>query len=316
MPLAAEWQWGLYGTAVHGKHILETGSKTRDANGFAGGSRLTYPRYFSAPGVRGRYSTHNWLVDLNYQLTNGSQRSGTARNEDFALYENSTIRSSGWDLRTGRYRDTPYTINGSRNFADASGKSDLQYQDLEVNIDWYPWQSDDAPQSGFFLGTGLHYSYQKYQVYDVIQYLRLVNGFFLGPIGVGNSFSSVEWEFPLGFGYQWHLEQLYIKAALYMNTGINTGRDHHKQRNITFLIQDASGSGIQYNLELGYQMDAESPYTLFARYQGRHYYSRGTIQIRGGLGGEYLLQYTGIRQGVRISRKETMLSSGFLFSIP
>ncbi len=289
-----------------GKQILETGSKTADSRGFRGGSRLTYPRNLRYFGLEGRYLVPNFIFRGRYTTSGWQVNAGTAENEDFNLFTISSIRDSGYDYKRNRFRDTPYAISGSRNFAYARGKTALFGYDLATRAEWYWQDSKGEEQLGFFLSVGLSYAYFKYEVYDVMQWIRQSNGGFLYvPIGTGNSFTNNQIEYPIGLGYAFAYRTWRFQGSLEYNNGYNTGKDYHKQRQINFRIKNTYGNG--YNLLLGAEHSfADSPEWMLAfQLRAHHYYSKGEIGVYGGIGTEYILTLAGATQGVFLSTKET-----------
>ena len=87
-----ELELGLLGGRNEGEQIFSTGSKTPDLLGFAGGSRLTYPRNFNYGGFFANLRFAPLEANLRFSTTGWYVGTGTARNEDFTLNQRSTIR--------------------------------------------------------------------------------------------------------------------------------------------------------------------------------------------------------------------------------
>ncbi|MEQ9363395.1 MAG: putative porin [Leptospirales bacterium] len=289
-----------------GEQIFETGSRTPDITGFAGGSRLTYPRNHNFAGlglalirspveVHLRATTTGWYIDP-----------GGARNEDFTLPPNSTESRSGFDTGDWKFGDSAYTIAGNQNFADARARASLSRYDLEALVRAFPFQLfrpvGARENTGPYLGGALRYSYAKYYVYDAIQYVRTTNGPFLGPIGIGNSLADSVLEFPLGAGYRYRSGDFTYDALFMINSGYNRSRDHHIQRAVNFQIRQGAGDGFFLRLGVDYRIDRD--HSITARFFGRRYYSRGFIRTDGGLGQEALLVALAGKQQVWLNTKE------------
>jgi hypothetical protein len=160
--LAAETRAGAYVGANAGEQIFETGSRQPDLRGFAGGSRLTYPRNFNFFGAyllflegplefRAALGGTGWYVE-----------SGEARNEDFTLNERSTVRSNGFDESNWSFRDSAYVITGSRNFADAKGRSSLIDWRSDLLARFFPFAPRATVRAeGLFFELGVSYWYNK-----------------------------------------------------------------------------------------------------------------------------------------------------------
>lgn len=314
-PIDSQTFFGVTFGRNNGKQILETGSKTPDLTGFAGGSRLTYPRNYNFLGLVGRYNSDFWTFNTRFNTTGWSRRTGNARNEDFILDEQSSIKDSGADYTKWRFRDTPYSITGSKNFADATGKSNMSSYDLETEVLFYPFQffsrEKGAQTNGFFIDVGLHYTYFKYYVYDVLQYLKFQGSFFLGPIGYGNSFTNSQIEYPFGAGYKVSIFGVEFLFGIQYINGFNTGKDFHKQRNLNFILSDSFGNGYNYRMVMEYTLSNQST-VIQTRFYGHHYYSKGILSTKGGLGNEYLIAQSGNSQGFHLATKETGYSISVL----
>lgn len=292
-----------------GEQIFETGSRTPDITGFAGGSRLTYPRNHNFAGLGLAFIRSPVELHLRGTTTGWYIDPGGARNEDFTLPSNSTETRNGFDTGKWRFRDSAYTIAGNQNFADARARTSLSRYDLEVLVRVFPFQMflpvSARENSGFYLGGAVRYSYAKYYVYDAIQYIRTTTGPFLGPIGIGNSLADAVLEFPVGAGYRYRHGDFTYDALFMLNSGYNRSRDHHIQRAINFRIRQGAGDGFLLRLGVDYSLNRD--YKIAARFFGRRYYSRGFIETDGGLGQEALLVGLSGKQQVWLSTKEAGL---------
>lgn len=302
--LAAETRAGAFVGANAGEQIFETGSRQPDLRGFAGGSRLTYPRNFNYFGAyllflegplefRAALGGTGWYVE-----------SGEARNEDFTLNERSTIRRNGFDESNWSFRDSAYVITGSRNFADAKGRSSL----IDWRTDWLVRFFPFAPRTsnraeGLFLELGLSYWYNKQYVYDATQFIGSGSTVLLAPIGQGNSLSNVIWEIPVGGGYRAGAGDWSFDVAFAFISGYNYGRDFHFQRNITFEIKHGYGTG--FYLRSGAEYRLSEAASLRLNLWTRRYYSEGLLHSRGGLGEEALLVAFSGSQRMWLSSKES-----------
>ncbi len=293
-----------------GEQIFETGSRTPDLTGFAGGSRLTYPRNHNFGGLGLALIRSPIEVHLRGTTTGYAIDPGGARNEDFVLPSNSQERSNGFDTGNFQFRDSAYIYSGNRNFADARARSTLSRYDLEALLRVFPFDvasrlnggSRSSANQGLYVATALRYSYSKYRVYDAIQFARTTRGPFLGPIGIGNSLADSVLETPLGLGYRIQSGRVDYDLLFMINSGYNRSRDHHVQRALNFRVEQASGDGFLLRLGAKYWLTEE--YAIAARWYGRRYYARGFLTTDGGLGQEALLVGLSGRQQVWLSTKE------------
>jgi len=302
--LRAEQRVGLLLGRNGGDLVFETGSKQRDLIGFAGGSRLTYPRDFNYAGLGYFYGGDGVELRARVQTTGWQINPGTSTNEDFTLNQRSSIRRNGFDTGNWSFRDSAYVIGGSRNFAVAQGRTSLIDHQMEALLRFYPSAYNNASDqnAGFFLETGLRYSYNKQYVYDAVQWISTRSFFFYGPIGRGNSLSNVIWEIPVGAGYRWEQDRWAFDASFMIISGWSYGRDFHFQRNITFEIERASGDGFLYRIGPEYRWNDD--YLLRMSLYGHRYYSRGLLRPRGGLGQEALFIAFSGKQTVWLSTKQ------------
>ncbi|MCB1327607.1 MAG: putative porin [Spirochaetales bacterium] len=286
-----------------GHQVLETGGRFPDLSGFAGGSRLTYPRTFRYGGLRLGLATGPLELGLHYLTTGWWHDVGQARNEDFTLDLTSTQRQNGFDPHTYAYRDTAYTISGGRNFADAKGETRFRWYRTGLSLRVFPWTDEtEARAHGWFLAGGLDYSHYKYRVSDVQQYFELSGGPFFGPIGIGNSFSNDELLLSYGVGHRAFLGPLFLELRFLLLSGWNEGRDHHVQRAINFHIRDGLGSGLVTGPRLVY---AEESWELSLDLEFRRYFSIARLDPDGGIGQEILRTTFSSGQTVWLSTKET-----------
>lgn len=289
-----------------GEQIFETGSRNPDITGFAGGSRLTYPRNHNFAGLGLAFIRSPVEIHLRGTTTGYYIDPGGSRNEDFTLPRNSTERRNGLDTGQWSFRDSAYTIAGNQNFADARARTSLSRYDLEALVRVFPFQifrpAAARENTGLYLGGALRYSYAKYYVYDAIQYIRTTSGPFLGPIGIGNSLTDSVFEFPLGVGFRYKSGNISYDGLFMINSGYNRSKDHHIQRALNFRIRQGGGDGFLLRLGIKYRINQD--YAVATRFFGRRYYSRGFIETDGGLGQEALLVGLSGKQQVWLSTKE------------
>ena len=286
-----------------GHQVLETGSRLPDLSGFAGGSRLTYPRKFRYGGLRLGLSSGSFELGFHYLTTGWWHDGGRARNEDFTLGLTSTQRQNGFDPHTYAYRDTAYTISGGRNFADAKGETRLRWYRTGLSLRIFPWLEEPNTQaSGWFLAGGIDYSHYKYRVSDVQQYFELSGGFFFGPIGIGNSFSNDEILLSYGVGHRTLFGPVFLEMRFLLLSGWNEGRDHHVQRAIDFHIRDGLGSGLTAGPRFVYTSESwEFSFDL----EYRRYFSIARLDPEGGIGQEIVRTTFSSGQSVWLSTKES-----------
>ncbi|MBX7058278.1 MAG: putative porin [Leptospirales bacterium] len=283
-----------------GDLIFETGSRSPDFSGFRGGSRLTYPRNLVQPGLGLRWGVGAWELGAQLQGTGWRQHPGRARNEDFTLQPESTIRRNGFDSSNWSYRDSAYVISAGRNFADAHGRSSMTEYGAGLRVRWFPF--DDQSREGLFAEAQLQYRYNKQYIYDAWQFIGAGNVIFYSPIGSGNTLTNVIWEYPLGPGYRFSSGPWRFETALLINNGFNRGRDFHLQRAITFHIKNGAGDGGILRGAIGYKIDES--YRLEFVMEARRYFSTGELSSTGGLGSEAVLVAVAGPQRVWLSEKE------------
>ncbi len=230
--------------------------------------------------------------------------SGEARNEDFTLNERSTVRRNGFDESNWSFRDSAYVISGSRNFADAKGRSSLIDWRSDLLVRFFPFAPRATTRAeGWFLELGLSYWYNKQYVYDATQFIGSGATLLIAPIGQGNSLSNVIWELPFGAGYRTGAGDWSFDVAFAVINGYNYGRDFHFQRNITFEIKHGYGTG--FYLRSGAEYRLSDATSLRLNLWTRRYYSEGLLHSRGGLGEEALLVAFSGSQRMWLSSKES-----------
>ncbi len=298
--LAAEIEAAAILQTTSGDLIFETGSRNPDLSGFRGGSRLTYPRNLVHGGVAIAWNGAGWESQLQMQTTGWRQRPGRARNEDFVLQPEGTIRGNGFDTSNWSYRDSAYVISGGRNFADARGRSSMNESGIGVQLRYFPFYPEE--RSGLFAEAQLQYRYNKQYIYDAWQFIDLGAAYFYGPIGSGNSLSNNFWEAPIGLGYRFVIGELHLETAFLINSGYNSGRDFHVQRAITFEIRNGAGDGILLRTAGRYPISERG--ALSVSFEARRYFSVGELHSRGGLGREAFFVAISGPQRVWLSEKE------------
>ncbi len=267
-----------------GQHIFESGTKFPNLSGVKAGSRITYNREFEYGGFELKHWWNTWEFNLGYRSTGKFNRTGEGRDEDFFLGSVSQERGTKIDFRTLSFYDTPYTFTGSQNFADGRGKLKMKQDRISLTARKYFGSSNPDSRKdgqGFFFSGGLHYTYFKYFLYDVNQWIATVPVTY-GNIGIGLSYSNSTWEIPAGFGYRysngvWILEASFLGTVWYSHF-----RDYHYQRNLNF-IGDSSGYGVETNLGAGYIIES---WLFFLKFTENRLYGSGSFVTKGGLSQE------------------------------
>lgn len=278
----AEIIWGPSLEKSGGEYIFETGNKFPNLSGIKGGSRISFPRSFTMFGIQGIYTKDRWEINGKLKTTGWSQKSGEARDEDFLLGTISTENGTNIATREWSYRDSATVFSGSRNFADGKGKSTIVENRIELFGRYY--FQDANPDywkngSGFFLSTGARYSYFKYLLYDVNQYIETTPVFY-APIGIGLSFSNNLWEVFFGGGYRYSNDSFYIDLSMMPSIGRIKTRDFHIQRSINF-FSDNYGFGWASKIEVGYKF--YPTWLSYLRINHRRFFSEGRFTSQGGL---------------------------------
>ncbi|TGM32044.1 putative porin [Leptospira biflexa] len=280
--IRAEIIWGPTIEKSGGEYIFETGNKFPNLSGIRGGSRISFPRTFTLFGIQGIYIKDNWEISGNLKTTGWNQKSGEARDEDFLLGTVSTEKTTNIATREWSYRDSATVYSGSRNFADGKGKSTVVENRVEFYGRYY-FQNANPDHwregSGFFLSTGVRYSYFKYLFYDVNQYIE-TTPIFYGPIGLGLSFSNDLWEFFYGGGYRYSKNNFYFDFSFMPSIGRIKTRDFHVQRSINFFSENY-GLGWASKIELGYKFYPN--WLSYLRINHRRFFSEGRFTSQGGL---------------------------------
>ncbi len=273
---------GLIGVRNEGEHIFETGNKYPNLSGIRGGSRITYQRNFNLGGIEGGYFKNKFSL-RGRLITNGSyQNSGGTRDEDFFLNSTSSEKGSKFSPGQGVLHDTAYTYTGTTNFADGKGRSTVFEYNMEGFFRYHfgeaspdPW----ATGSGFFLSSGLRYSYAKFYVYDVMQFVSS-RPVFYGPIGSGLSYSYSFTEIPVGGGYIFAIGDFKIEPSFHLLYAFVRTRDFHVQRALNFLSY-TSGPGFLTRIETSYMISETS--LLKIGITGHRQFTTGAFTTKGGL---------------------------------
>ncbi|WP_425591001.1 putative porin [Leptospira bouyouniensis] len=278
----AEIIWGPSIEKSGGEYIFETGNKFPNLSGIRGGSRISFPRTFTLFGIQGIYTKDRWELNGNIKTTGWNQKSGEARDEDFLLGSVSTEKTTNIATREWSYRDSATVYSGSRNFADGKGKSTIVENRFEINGRYY--FQDANPDhwkegSGFFLATGMRYSYFKYLFYDVNQFIDSTPVIY-APIGIGLSFSNDLWEIFYGGGYRYSKDNFYFDFSFMPSMGRIKTRDFHVQRSINFFSENY-GLGWASKIEMGYKFYPS--WLSYFRVNHRRFFSEGRFTSQGGL---------------------------------
>jgi hypothetical protein len=245
--------YSILGGRNSGEHIFETGNKHPNLSGIRGGSRITYNRNFNYGGLGFLYHTNQLQLTGTFRSTGWYINPGTSRDEDFVMGDISSEKGSKVDIRKGNVYDTAHTYTGTRNFADAMAKTSMSEYSANLKVKYFTNATGDAydMSSSMFFSFGTRYTYFKYYLYDVMQFISS-RPIFYGPIGNGLSYSYNTLEVPLGIGYRKNLvENLSIELSLDIFLAYNRQRDFHVQRALNF-IGYALGSGYIGSINLTY----------------------------------------------------------------
>lgn len=320
LPLfASETYINILGGRNEGEHIFATGNMYPNLSGIRGGSRITYNRRFNYGGFGLGYINNRFFLQLNFRTTGWYINPGNSRDEDFVfpMVRGTDImlgreQGSKISVKEGKYNDSAHVYSGTINFADGHTRSSLFDYSLSLQGRYYFGNaSPSSREDTYFLSTGLNYSYFKYYLYDVIQY---VGGRppFLGPIGNGLSYTHSYTEIPVGIGYVYHFGNFQIEPHFEFFAVFNRFRDFHVQRALTF-IGSEFGPGIRGRLSLSYFFSNRS--VLKIGYYGHRQFTRGEFETNGGLSlddvlsnfmGTYKSYINTKQQGVEISYSHKM----------
>ncbi|TGL61999.1 putative porin [Leptospira ognonensis] len=312
--LVAEITWGSSIERGGGEFLFETGNRFPNLSGIRGGSRISFPRTFTQFGLSGLYFKDKWEARVALKSTGWTQNSGEARDEDFVMGNTSQENATKIATREFSYYDSGSVYSGTRNFADGKGKSSIR-QDLIEGFGRFYFQTGSPDHwsngSGFFLTSGLRYSYFKYLFYDVNQFVDS-RPVFYGPIGLGLSYSNNLYELFYGVGYRHSIEKYYIDFAFMPSIGRIISRDYHVQRSINFL-SDNTGFGWQSTLEGGYKLS--DTWLSYLKISHRRFFSEGKFTARGGLTQEDIISNFSGGFKSHINIKDFSIELGFLNKI-
>jgi len=313
-PLQSEVIWGPAIERSGGEYIFETGNRFPNLSGIRGGSRITFPRNVTQFGLNAAYIDNKWEIRGAAKTSGWTQNSGEGRDEDFVMGNTSQEKTTQIATKEWSYYDTGHIYSGTRNFADGIGKSSIR-QDLIEGFGRVYFQSAKADYweqgSGLFLTTGFRYSYFKYLLYDVNQFIDS-RPIFYGPIGIGLTLSNNLYEFFYGFGYRHSFENFYMDFTFTPSIGRIKTRDFHIQRSINFL-SDNYGYGWQSKMEVGYKIT--DTWLSYVNLSHRRFFSEGRFTARGGLSREDVLSnfVGGFKSHINI--KDFSIELGFLNKI-
>ncbi|MEM7179539.1 MAG: putative porin [Spirochaetota bacterium] len=290
---AGEAYLTLLGARNEGEHIFETGNMHPNLSGIRGGSRITYNRDYNFGGLEFGYLFGKQMLSLGFRTTGWNINPGNSRDEDFVF---PTVRGSDvslsrelgskFSLGEGKFYDTAHTYSGTINFADGHTRSAMSEYALHLQWRYYFGEATPfTPKSQFFLSSGVYYSYFKYYLYDVVQYINS-RPIFYGPIGNGLSYAHSYTELPLGLGYAIRLNQWTIEPSVEMMAVFNRFRDFHVQRALNF-IGTQSGPGFRFRLALSYLIGTSG--VLKVTYHAHRQFTRGQFETRGGLSTDDIL---------------------------
>ncbi|TGK20167.1 putative porin [Leptospira fluminis] len=270
-----------------GQHIFESGTKYPNLSGAEAGSRITYSREFSYGGIELRHWWQKWELTAGYRSNGRNTRVGQGRDEDFAMANFSVERGNKFSFREWSFYDTPYTFSGTKNFADGRGRLKMKQDRISLTVRRYLGDSDPDGRKegkGLFLTAGIHYTYFKYYLYDVNQWIAS-NPIFYGPIGIGLSFSNSTWEVPVGIGYRYSDGVWLFEGSFMGSTWFSHFRDYHYQRNLNF-IGNAAGYGIETNIGGGRIWNS---WLFFLRLTENRLYGAGSFRTAGGISASDIL---------------------------
>lgn len=306
--LRAEYTVGFSGAQNWGEHIFETGNKYPNLSGIRGGSRITYNREFPWAGVGGTLYKGHFAFIGNFSTTGWNHRTvQKSRDEDFLMGNISTEKGTKFSIWPPFLYDTTYTFSGTQNFADGIGKSTVNQYALNGSMRYYldsessPWTS----KSSWFFSLGLRYTYFKYLLYDVVQFVQ--RPYYYGPIGIGLTYSYTSWEIPLGAGYAVRRGNWRMETSLHLLVGYSQYRDFHIQRALNF-IGSSLGNGFLYQVSINYLLNEQD--FLFLNYEGHRYFGYSFFHTKGGLSQEDILSNYSGKYRSYISTKETSLEFG------
>ncbi|MBE7413467.1 MAG: putative porin [Leptospiraceae bacterium] len=265
----------------NGEHIFETGNKYDNLSGLKGGSRITYPRNFNSLGIQASQVYNRFLLSGKFITTGNFVNSGEARDEDFFLRANSPENGTKIATREWSLHDSAYVFSGTQNFADGKGISTVSEYKIEPNIRYYFGDASPdfwKPSDGFFISTGLRYSYFKYYIYDVIQFVA-TNPITYKPIGKGLSYANSVLEFPIGLGYKVSKDRLTLEFSFDIVYGVNKFKDFHYWRAMNF-NGESGGFGFQYKGEIYYRL-SDSILFRFS-HTGHRLFQSGYFTTKGG----------------------------------
>jgi len=266
------------GQANRGEHIFELGSIYPDITGYSGGSRLTFPRDMNLYGGGIIASLSHFQADLSFYTTGWQINPGTGHDEDFFTFRTSKEQGAKISIQDGVLHDTAYTFSGTRNWGDAHTRTSLSEYTTGVSLRYYFEKPEGYLAPGPYLVGGLRYSYKKYLLYDVVQFIDS-RPLFYAPIGIGLSYSLSGIELPLGAGYGFRiLDSFVFDPSFQILVGDEKSRDFHIQRGINFLTH-SQGAGFLLSMDFIYKF-SESFY-MKAGFYGHRLYSEGAIHTTG-----------------------------------
>lgn len=307
--LRSEVSVQILGQRNGGEFVFETGNRFPNLSGIAGGSRISFDRNYNLGGVGAKWFEKKWEISGQFTTTGWYTRTGQARDEDFFLYSVSKERAHHVDFQNFSYYDSTNIYSGTRNFADGIGKSSMFEYNFESFARYYLGDATSdiyTSGDGYFLSVGLSYTYNKYDFYDVNQWIATVPIFY-EPIGYGLSFTNSILQSYYGFGYRWNWERFYIDSSFHVLSARIQTRDFHKQRNINFL-SDTYGFGLLATLELGFKWNQS--FLAFLKWNQHRFFTKGSFVADGGLSeGDILANYLG-RYKAHINTKQWNIQLG------
>ncbi|MCB1176384.1 MAG: putative porin [Leptospiraceae bacterium] len=309
-PIFAEYTIGISGKKNYGEHIFETGNKYPNLSGIRGGSRITYDRHFPWASLNLGYYKKRFSITSTIGGTGWYQKTNSSRDEDFFMGSITTEKGTKFSLYPPFLYDTAHTFTGTQNFADGIAKSVVNQIYFDTYFRMYmnqhasssPWDRTD----GYFLSIGFRYTYFKYILYDVNQFVNRPS--FYGPIGLGLTFSQSLMEIPFGLGYTFNVDKIKIEPSFFLLIGFNRYRDFHVQRALNFIGRGV-GNGFIYRLQISYLLSEKD--ILYINTEGHRFFAYTLFKTTGGITRDDILSTFSGDFRSYITSKESFVEFGY-----
>lgn len=260
----------------YGEHIFELGTKYPNISNFRGGSRITYSRDFYKGGMSIIQKKDNLTFSVGFRTTGWYVPTlKTSRDEDFAMGQITTEKGRKFSIFPPFLYDTAHTFSGTLNFADAKAKSVVSEYSIHLGIKNF---LNTNRNSGLFLLVEPSYTYFKYILYDVVQFVR--RPFFYGPIGIGLSYSHSYTELPIGLGYLLQYSHFSAEFSLQLLLNYFKYRDFHYQRNLN-LVGSGMGNGFIYQFAIF--IPIQSDHVIKINHIGHRMFGTSHFKTQGGI---------------------------------